>query len=100
MLGRRVCDLQNNARVSSPSATGIQVSSPNQLRKNVVVLTREQSTRVDQYVIRVGSKRIAQMRLGIGEITLDAARDQGRMQDVTRDRILAALDIEDLRLPT
>lgn len=64
---------------------------PQQNRSSLHVFTREESLRVKRYIGRVGM-RTAVERLGTSEITLESARDQGRMQKKTRDRIIEALD--------
>lgn len=64
---------------------------PQQNRPSLCVFTREESLRVKRYIGRVGM-RVAVERLGTSEITLESARDQGRMQKKTRDRIIEALD--------
>ncbi len=71
--------------------------APRVINPAIVHFTREESLRVDRYVVRVGGTRIAQRRLGVGEHTLDAAREEGRMQRKTRDRLLAALEFEEMR---
>ena len=66
--------------------------SPQQLRPNVINLTREESTRIDRFAARFPSSKVAALALGIGVATLEAARDEGRMQGKTRDRILKAIE--------
>jgi hypothetical protein len=66
-----------------------------QNRPNLCVFTREESIRVQRYISRVGM-RTAVERLRVGQITLEAARAMGRMQNKTRDRILEALAKEEV----
>ena len=70
------------------------MGSPQQLRPSCCVVSREESARVDAFVMRYG-RRVAAKRLGIGAMTLDAAADQGRMLAVTKVRLLEALDREE-----
>lgn len=66
-------------------------SGPQQLRRSVVVLSREESRRVDAFVLRVGLQPAAKA-LGVGPFLLKAAcEDGGRMLGKTRDRLFAAL---------
>lgn len=67
---------------------------PQQLRAAVVVVSREDSRRLDRFVLRVGKKNAARM-LGLGESTVVAGCDQGRMLAATRDRLFAALEREE-----
>lgn len=71
---------------------------PQQLRPSVVVISRDESLRLDAYVSRVG-KRAAVKTLGCGEVTIEAGMDQGRMMATTRDRLFAALAVEEARVP-
>lgn len=52
---------------------------------------RDIALRVDQLAMVFGRPRAAQM-LGIGTATLDAAREEGRMQVRTLDRLVEALE--------
>ncbi len=72
--------------------------APRQLSPQIVHFSREESARLVRYIERAGSILIAAKLLRVGEITLDAARDQGRMQRRTRDRLLEALDREEASL--
>ena len=65
------------------------------LNPGITVFTFEESRRVDRFIMTVPNLRVARARLGIGEHTLDAARDQGRMQAATKAKVLAALDREE-----
>lgn len=69
------------------------MTRPQQYRPCLVMVSREDSLRLDAFVQRVG-KLAALRRLGCGLMTLDAAIDEGRMQRSTRDRLFAALDRE------
>ena len=57
--------------------------NPQQLRG--VLFDREDARRIEAFVRRVGNVR-AMAALGIGESTLEAARDAGRMLPKTRTR--------------
>lgn len=70
------------------------MSNPQQLRKAVVVVSREDSLRLDRFVQRVGLAKAAN-RLGMGLSTVVAGIDQGRMLAATRDRMFEALDREE-----
>lgn len=63
------------------------MSNPQTLRPCIVVMSRFDSMRIDQYISRVGH-RVAAKTLGVSRATLESARDEGRMQRATRDRIL------------
>ena len=65
------------------------------LRSNVIALSEAESVRVRRFVARVGNLETARRRLGIGDQTMEAARDCGRMQRSTRARLLAALEREE-----
>lgn len=60
-----------------------------------VMFTADESQRVKAFIVRIGGVALARKRLAVSEHTLDAAREQGRMLDTTRDRILAAIDAYD-----
>ncbi len=66
---------------------------PQQLLPNVVCLSDAESARVRRLVVRLGSVRAAAVALGIGDDTLECARECGRMQRKTRQRILDALAV-------
>jgi hypothetical protein len=61
------------------------------MRPNNCVMSYADSRRVDRFVQRVGVRQAA-LTLGVGEATLAAACEQGRMMKKTRDRILAAIE--------
>jgi len=64
--------------------------NPQQLRPCIAMVPRETSMRVEQLVSRVG-RREAMRLLGVSAATLDAARDEGRMQRATLERLHEAL---------
>ncbi len=68
---------------------------PQQNRSCAVILSDAETARVQQFVVRCGKVVIAQRRLGLGRLVLDNARDYGRMQATTRDRVLEALAREE-----
>ncbi len=68
----------------------IRTGNPQQNRSSIVVVSRADSMRLDAFVVRVG-RRAALKMLGVGECTIEAGRDQGRMLVATRDRLFAAL---------
>lgn len=72
------------------------MGTPKQYPPNLVVFTREESLRVERYIARVGLGNAAKL-LHVGEVTLDAARDQGRLQRKTHDRLFEALEREELK---
>lgn len=63
---------------------------PQQMRRCCVVVSREDALRLDRFIVKVG-RRHAPALLGVGDATLESARDQGRMLETTRDRLFAAL---------
>jgi hypothetical protein len=71
------------------------MSNPKYLIRSVVALTEAESLRVRRFCVRIGNIERARLRLGIGHQTMDAARDCGRMQVKTRNRLLDALDREE-----
>ncbi len=72
------------------------MSNPRYLSANLCTLTETETARVKRFIVRTGNIGRARARLGIGEQTLDAARDCGRMQIATRERLLRALDREEV----
>lgn len=70
------------------------MSNPTQLRKCAVVVSYEDSRRVDAFVQRVGFRAAVRL-LGVGESTLRAGMDQGRMLQATHGRLFAALEREE-----
>lgn len=64
---------------------------PQYLLARMVMMSPDDSRRVRALVARLGVQP-AREALRISEATLDAARDCGRMQAVTREKVLAALD--------
>jgi len=66
------------------------MTNPQQLRPSVVIFSAPDAARVRRLVARLGANK-ALLALGVGEATLEAARDQGRMLAKTRDRVLVAL---------
>lgn len=67
------------------------MGAPQQFR-SMYVLSEAETKRVNRLVIREGSLARAMVRLEISAHTLAAARDFGRMQRTTKERILATLD--------
>ncbi len=67
------------------------MGSPQQLRGAVVVVSRDDSLRLDAFVQRVGLGKAPKL-LGVGACTVESGMDQGRMLRSTRDRLFAALD--------
>ncbi len=70
-------------------------TGPRQLRSCVVILSEAETSRVNRFIVSVGTLGGARRRLGVGEDSLDAARYFGRMESKTRERLLAALDREE-----
>lgn len=68
---------------------------PQQNRASIITLSEEETARVRRFVIACGAVGVAKKRLGIGDSTLEAARDFGRMQRTTRVRLLEALAREE-----
>jgi hypothetical protein len=64
---------------------------PQTNRPCIVTFSESESARVRAFIRRVGSVSGARARLGIAESTLDAARDCGRVQRVTREKVLERL---------
>lgn len=64
---------------------------PQQFRSVCVVVSREDSRRLDAYVQRVGFLHAPRL-LGMSDGVVRAGMDQGRMLASTRDRLFAALD--------
>jgi predicted nucleic acid-binding protein len=56
-----------------------------------VQISESDAFRVRRLCMKLGSVEKAREALGIGEVTMDAARGRGSMQEATRDRIIAAL---------
>lgn len=65
---------------------------PQHLRPDMLRISRADAMRVDQVVMRLGHRH-ARALLEIGEMTLDAAMHEGRMQRKTLARLLARLDV-------
>ena len=63
---------------------------PHHLRACVVYLTEDDSRRVRRIVGDLGKRAAAEL-LGVGEPTLEAAMDQGRMQRATYERLFAGV---------
>lgn len=74
------------------------MSGPRVLTGGVLV-GAELAARVRRFCARVGYRH-APKRLGIGDGTLEAAREGGRMQPATRVRLVAALEREEALLAT
>lgn len=72
-------------------------TGPQQLRPCVVLLSEADSARVKRLIVREGSIARARDLLGIGDSTMAAARDCGRMLRDTRERLLEALAREEGR---
>jgi len=70
---------------------------PDPLRVSHASCSRALGLRVDRVAMAIGSLRRACDVLHIGECTLIAARDLGRMQPKTMVRLLAALDAWEAR---
>ncbi len=70
-------------------------TGPRQLRSCVVVLSEEETARVRRFVVKVGLLGAARKRLGLGDFVFEAARGFGRMQSLSRLKVLAALDREE-----
>ena len=68
------------------------MSNPIYLRSCVVAVSDDDTRRVLQLIIRLGSIKKATATLGVGEATFDAARGGGRMMQSTLTRLRAALD--------
>lgn len=68
------------------------MGSAQYLKRSVVVVSREDSRRIDAFVQKIGGKRLACEALKCGTITIEAGMEQGRMQRSTLARLLAALD--------
>jgi hypothetical protein len=73
------------------------MSNPRQFRSCCCVVSREDALRLDAYVMRVGGLKHAPRLLGMGESTVVAGMEEGRMLTKTRDRLFAALDREEAR---
>ena len=70
-------------------------TGPQHLRRSSVMMSPEESRRVRGVIARIGYAA-ARKALGLSDATMDAARDQGRVQAVTREKILAALATAEL----
>ncbi len=68
------------------------MSSPQQLRPCVCVLSEAETVRVTRFIASVGTLCGARKALGLSAHTFDAARAFGRMQKTTRARLLDTLD--------
>ncbi len=68
------------------------MSNPQQLRGCIVLFSEAETARVKRLIVREGSIARAMTRLGVSAHTMHAARDCGRMQRSTKERILATLD--------
>ncbi len=68
-------------------------TGPRHNRGCVCVLTEAETLRVTRFIASAGTLIAARRLLGLSAHTFDAARACGRMQKVTRDRILAAIDV-------
>lgn len=68
---------------------------PQQNRASIVILSDEETVRVRAFIKRCGFLYVAKARLGVADSTMEAARDFGRMQRITRERLLEALAREE-----
>lgn len=57
-----------------------------------VALSRADAMRLDRIAARYPNKHEAARAIGIGEVTLENAREMGLMQEKTRLRIVKTLD--------
>lgn len=73
------------------------MSSPQHNFACSVVVTREESTRIRAFILRVGFG-VAAKCLRVGADTLEAARDRGTMRAATHARIFEALAREEAAL--
>ncbi len=60
-----------------------------------VILSDAETLRVRRFVARLSGYRAAMKRLGVSAVTLESARDYGRLQPSTRDKLLEALNREE-----
>lgn len=67
-------------------------TGPIYMRKCIVCVSAEDAARVRKLIVKLGSIRKAIDALGIGDSTFAAAREEGRMQKKTYDRLREALD--------
>lgn len=63
---------------------------PDHLRACVAFVSKEDARRLSDVYLALGRRRCAKT-LGMGEGTIDAAMQQGRLLKATHDRLLAAL---------
>ena len=63
--------------------------------RNCVILTEQETARVNRFIEHVGKVGVAMRRLGLSDSTFNAARGYGRMMGVTREKVLAALTREE-----
>jgi hypothetical protein len=66
-------------------------TGPRQLRSCICTFSEEESARVRCLIAKLGTVRAALRVLGVSKSTLDAARDCGRIERKTRDRLLETL---------
>jgi hypothetical protein len=71
------------------------MGNPQQLRPSIVILSDAETERVRRFIKKAGTIRGATVRLKLGDATIEAARDYGRMMRSTRVRLLEALDREE-----
>ncbi len=71
------------------------MSSPQQFRSCVCILSEAETMRVTRFIAAAGTLIAARRLLGVSSHVFDAARAFGRMQKTTRQRILATLDREE-----
>lgn len=74
------------------------MSNPQPFRPSMVILSEDETQRVNRFIAQCGTMSAAQRRLGISDTTFDAARGYGRMLATTRGRVLAALNREEAKL--
>lgn len=70
---------------------------PRQFGNDTVMVDGALAARVRRFIVTVGTKKAAVSRLGMSDSTIDAAREGGRIQRVTRDRLIDALNREEAR---
>jgi hypothetical protein len=67
-----------------------------QQRRGVSIITLEEAKRVDRFVMRVGARKAAAKRLGVGEGTIAAASFQGSsLLAATKAKLFDALEREE-----
>lgn len=72
--------------------------SPRPMGINRVAVTRAEARRLDRFVMRVGSRRIASERLGVSVPVIEAVVEEGVILQSTRERLLEVLEREEAKL--